>query len=142
MFVLACIRNPIEDREINGRVLNKLNFFSGGVGVENEILYSVEKDYLSRLKTLAEKLGIADDELENKSASEVEKLISDKAEVIKDENTKNKKIVDKIKDEVPGMISDGKVNENKLAEVKTYRQIVKSLIGSTDLAAMMEKPKK
>lgn len=121
MFIFACLRNPIENKEINGRVLNKLIFFGGGIGEkEKTIFYSVEKDYVSKLKELAKKLGIKDEDLgADKKVSEIEKLVSDKAVEVKGGDEKNKVIVDKIKEKFPeGLISEGEINETKLTEIE------------------------
>lgn len=88
LLIFACVRNPIKDRKINGKALNKLIYFSGGIGEEDRIYYSNEKDYVSKLKALANKLGIEDEKLEDKSASEVEESVNDKADTVKDENAK------------------------------------------------------
>lgn len=46
---------------------------------------------------------------------------------------KNKTIVDKIKNELPGLISEDKINETKLAELKNLQELVKLAIGKSEL---------
>src|SRR5204863_234582 len=109
---------PTKNEEINGKVLNKLIFFGGGIGEEKKIFYSVEKDYVSKLKEFAKKLGIKDEELVDKPVGEIEKLVSNKAGETKEGDEANKDIIKKIENVFPELISEGKVVEDKLKEIE------------------------
>jgi len=142
LFIFACVRNPIKGGEINGRVLNKLIFFGGGIGEEKPIFYSVEKDHGEKMNEVNQNLLKVVDENNKKQnqltevKGEVEKL----REELKNNNNQNdQKTIDKLQGRIKELEDKVKSLEDELELAKSGQGPLKGQQGLITINKALQK---
>lgn len=123
--VIICYNNPLLDGSID--INDGLTFFNGST-VLNTVAISTKGSYKEKLSEVAKGLGIKEEDLKDKTIQEIKELIENKVK----ELAESKENIEKINDKLPGLIdpNTGKVDENKLNEIKEKNDIADSLKGS------------
>jgi hypothetical protein len=101
--------------------LRSLNLGFIGKDISSKMIFSPFDERKEELTEVAKKSGIGEDKTKDKSPEEIKQLIQD-------ENDKNQQNKTKIDKELPGLLdSSGKINDNKLSEIKQGNEKVKPL---------------